>query len=99
MNQEQLTLRQLLEFRIQELWKELNSLREVIERMEKFTVVRAYEIDNLKLQMAGLAESLHDMEIRVIALEKHASLATWITRQVITVVFIAALIALLGYFR
>lgn len=94
-----MTLRQLLEFRFSELWKELDRLREVIERMEKYTVVRTYEIDNLKLQMAGLAESLHDLEIRVISLEKHASLATWLTRQVITVIFVVMLVFLIGYIR
>lgn len=99
MNHEQLTLRQLLELRIAEIWKELNSLREVVERMEKMTVVRTYEIDHLKLQMAGLSESLHDLELRVVSLEKHANLATWASRQVFTVIFVLALVVLLGYLR
>jgi len=73
------------------LEKELKALREAIQGMGE-RPVRHYEFENLKLQVASLAEGLAELEQRIIELEQHKSLSSWVFRQAITIGVIAVII-------
>lgn len=98
MNSETLTLRQLITERMSALEKELKSLREAITAMGE-RPIRHYEFENLKLQVSSLAEGLTELEQRVIELEQHKSLASWIVRQLVTIAIILVIIYILGVWR
>lgn len=85
MGQEKLTLRQLITIGLRQIAREVKSLKLEIQKMSNLPVISPQEIDMLKLQVASLSESLHDLEIRVEGLEKHSNVATEITRQAFTV--------------
>lgn len=61
--------------------------------------VSPQEFDGLKLQVAGLAEATHELELRVAGLEKHTSTLNWIARQAITIAFIIAIVWAIGFLR
>jgi len=97
-NNETLTLRQLITERMIALEKELRGLKEAITVMGE-RPVRHYEFENLKLQVASLAEGLTELEQRVGELEQHKSLASWLFRQIVTVLVIVTLIYMLGVWK
>lgn len=96
---EELTLRQLIKLEIEKLALELNVLRGEFRRMSDLLGSSSRELDVLKLQVAGLAESLHDLEIRVNGLEKHSGIATEVTRQAFTVFMLVVVAIAWGLFR
>lgn len=98
MNSENLTLRQLITERMTALEKELKALREAITVMGE-RPVRHYEFENIKLQVASLAEGLNELEQRVSELEQHKSLANWLFRQAVTIGVIVALVYILGVWK
>lgn len=98
MNNETLTLRQLITERMTALEKELKTLRGVIETMGD-RQVRGQELESLKLQVTGLTEGLYELEQRVGDLEQHKSLANWVFRQAVTIGVLIALIYILGVWK
>lgn len=93
-----LTLRQLLVARLTGIKQQLTLLRKAIDRMSD-KPISSYEFDQLKVQVAGLAEATHELETRVKLLEQHASTANWAVRQVGVVTFIVFLVWLMGVLR
>ena len=96
MNREQFTLRELLLQGFQAVNRELAEIKRAIELLAKNTTVGYHDIESLKIQVASLAEGLSELESRVVGLEKHAVLATWLTRQIVTVLVLAAAAWLIG---
>lgn len=92
------TLRELINQRLDALHVDLKAIRALLEVMPEIPV-KPYEFENLKLQVASLAEGLNELEDRVIQLEQHKSAASWLFRQAITVVVIVLIIYLLGVLR
>lgn len=90
------SLRDLINRRLDALQHELKAIRVSLMR-DKVHVPP--EFDNLKLQVASLAEGLRELEERIIQLEQHKSIASWIFRQAITVAVIVVIIYLLGVIR
>ncbi|MCK6627832.1 MAG: hypothetical protein L6R45_21980 [Anaerolineae bacterium] len=98
MNDESLTLRQLITERLTAIEGELRVLRAAIETIDD-RQMRHSEFENLKLQVAGLVEAVNELEHRVIQLEQHKSLASWVFRQSLTIAAIVTIIYLLGVLR
>jgi len=98
MKTEPLTLRQLITERLAAIDGELRVLRAAIEAMDD-RHMRYSELENLKLQVTGLVEAVNELEHRVIQLEQHKGLASWIFRQAVTILAIAAAVYLLGVLR
>lgn len=86
-NTEQLTLRQLVNARLDELEQEIEAAR-VLQ-----------EFSQLKLQVGQLSEATQELEGRVNQLERHKSMASWIARQAVTVAVIVVIVWLLGVMR
>lgn len=87
-------LRDLINRRAEELERQLTSVRRAIEAMGE-RPIRSQDFESLKLQVIGLAEGLYELEQRVEQLEQHKSLASWVFRQLVTIVVLAAVIYLL----
>lgn len=82
-NKDDKTLRQILNDNFKAIDKELSEIRRAIGILASVHAQGDVIMDQLKLQIAGLSESLQDLEGRVVALEKHANFAQWIIRQVL----------------
>lgn len=83
---------ELLDFiraEFEEFGRELNDLRDVIMKLPD-----QYGVDNLKTQVAVLAEGLHELEQRVTRLEEHKAWVTLLFFQVATVAAILLIIYL-----
>lgn len=92
------SLRDLITRRAEAIEKQLAAIRAIIENMSE-KPIRNYEFENLKLQVSSLAEGLNELEQRVLGLEQHKSLASWVFRQAITIAVIVVVIYLLGVLR
>lgn len=83
---------------IKALAADLNAIRLLLETMSE-KPVKPYEFEQIKSQVAGLAEALRELEVRVIALEQHKSTASWVFRQIITVGMGLLLAYMIGVLR
>lgn len=92
------SLRQLINQRIDELKREISSLRSVFEIMPE-RPVKHYELESLKFQVASLAEGLAELEQRVIQLEQHKSTASQVLRHGIVILLTVFLVYLIGGLR
>lgn len=95
---EGLRLRDLINQRLDALEAELKAIRLSLEKMAHRTI-SASEFDNLKFQVASLAEGLNELEARIGQLEQHNSIVRWIVRQVVTIVIILFIVSLIGWLR
>lgn len=77
---------------------DLKAVRLLLKTMSE-EPVKPYEFSQLKVQVGGLAEALHELEERVVQLEQHKSTASWIFRQIITVGMGLLLAYLIGVLR
>jgi hypothetical protein len=93
-----LLLRDFLIWRFDTLEKEFRSIRVILEEMAE-KPVSGREFENIKLQVAGLAEGLKELEDRTAALEKHKSLASWLFGQLVSFGVIVVIIYLLEVIR
>lgn len=91
-------LRDFLIWRFDTLERELHVIRGILEKMAE-KPISPREFDGLRLQVAGLAEGLAELENRVEALEQHKSMASWLARQAATIAVIVGIIYLLGVMR
>ena len=98
MNTETLSLRELIKQRTEALEKELRALRGLIEAMGD-RPIRNSEFESIKLQVHSLAEGMKELEQRVMELEKHKGLASWIARQLVTIAVIVVIVYILGVWR
>lgn len=87
MEQEPLKLRDLINTR-------LNTLEQHLEG-QRFM----QEFQQIKMQVGQLSEATQELERRVIALEQHKGMASWVFRQGVTVVVIVVIVWLIGVFR
>lgn len=93
-----LLLRDFLLWRFETIERELHAIRGALEKMaEKPVSLR--EFDSLKLQVAGLAEGLKELEERTKALEHHKGMASWLARQALVIAIIVVIIYLMGVMR
>lgn len=99
MNHEQFTLRQLLAQGFQAVNRELRELTRAIENLAKSTAGSYHDIESLKIQVAGFAEGLIELEQRLVVLEQHVSTQKWLVRQSVTVAVAVAIIVLWGWLR
>jgi len=67
----------------------LTDLRRGIELMAQQTVVRQSELEQIKYQVASIAEGQTELENRLTALEKHNSIERWVWRQIGTILLVA----------
>lgn len=86
------TLRQLLGESLRAMENELSLIRESLETMSKNADPKNAQDDWSKYQLAVLSESVQDLEFRMVALERHASLERWLIRQVLFLVCAGALL-------
>lgn len=89
---EEKTLRQILLENFSNLGRKISEVKGAIEILAISQAIGDVEMDQLKLQIAGLSESLQDLEHRVIALEKHANVASWIIRQIAFLGFVGGVV-------
>lgn len=80
--------------RIDTLETAILDLKEAIIQMAERVTVRQSELEGIKYQVAGLAESQVELEKRIEILEKHSSTQSWILRQLGTIL----LVVLAAYF-
>lgn len=95
---DRLLLRELLNTRMDALERQLKAIHTLLDSMSE-KVVKHYEFENLKFQVASLAEGIHELEQRVNELEQHNSIIRWVVRQVVTVVIIVIIVWLIGLVR
>lgn len=84
------TLRQLLGESLRAIEVELSLIRESLDAMTKKLDSTNFGDDLTNYQLATLAESLHDLELRITALEKHASWELWLFRQIVFLACVGA---------
>lgn len=87
MDNEALRLRDVIKARLEELE----------HRLEGTSFLQ--EFSQLKLQVGQLSEATQELESRVIQLEQHKSLASWVVRQVVTIAVIVIIIWAIGLIR
>lgn len=68
----------------------LLDLKRAIEIMAEQTIVRQSELEQIKYQVATLAESQIELEKRLDVLEKHSSTQSWVLRQLGTILLVVA---------
>lgn len=93
-----LLLRDFLLWRFETIERQLHAIRGVLETMAD-KPVSAREFDSLKLQVAGLAEGLKELEERVKALEQHKGMASWLARQALVIAVIVVIVYFMGVMR
>lgn len=92
MNEQQFTLREILTHGFKAINRELGELRRAIELLAKTTAGGYHDIDGLKIQMAGLAEGLAELEQRLVVLEQHVGIQKLLLRHSLTVAVAVAVI-------
>lgn len=76
--------------RLDDIQRSLSGLKESVDNMGGENFLRQSEFEQLKYQMGAISESMMELENRVVILEKHNSTVSWITRQIGTIVLVAA---------
>ena len=87
MDREPLKLRDLITTRLDDLEQQLEGQRFL------------QEFQQIKMQVGQLSEATQELERRVIALEQHKGMASWIARQVVTIAVIVVIVWLVGVLR
>jgi len=87
MNTEPLKLRDLITTRLDDLEQQLEGQRFL------------QEFQQMKMQVGQLSEGMQELERRVIHLEQHKGLASWVFRQVVTIAVIVVIVWLIGVMR
>jgi len=94
MNQEQLTLRQVIEQRFEELGDHIAALDAVSIKTDIPSFLTTYSDLRLKYEREALLESLNELEDRVVILEQYQTIQRFVIRQIVVVLFTIALVAL-----
>lgn len=74
--------------RLDQIELTLLDLKRGLEIMAEQTIIRQSEFDQIKYQIAGLAEAQTELEKRVEILEKHSSTQSWVLRQLGTILLV-----------
>lgn len=79
----------------------LGKIYELTSAIEKLTVEDTKTVsqsDQLKYQVAGLAEAMHELEVRIGQVERHRHWVSLVGVLVVTVIVVLATLWLLGVF-
>jgi len=87
METEPLKLRDLITTRLEELEQHLEGQRFL------------QEFNQIRLQVSQLSEATQELERRMVELEKHKSLASWVFRQAITITVIVTIVWFIGVLK
>jgi len=87
MDREPLKLRDLITTRLDDLEQQLEGQRFL------------QEFNQIKMQVGQLSEATQELERRVIHLEQHKGMASWVFRQGVTVAVIVVIVWLMGVLR
>lgn len=86
------TIRQLLGESLRAFENELALIRESLEIMKKTLDYKSSGGDLLNYQVATLSEQVQELERRMIAIEKHSSMESWVYRQIISGIVVLTIV-------
>ena len=103
MNQEQHTLREIIQQRFEELDAHISALDAVSSKTSIPSFLNTYSNLKARYETEGIVEGLKELEDRIVALENYQTIYRFATRQIITVLCTVLLMAtgffLSWYFR
>jgi len=95
-NQEQYTLREIIQQRFEELDAHIAALDAVSSKTSIPSFLNTYSSLKARHEVEGLIEGQKELEDRIVALENYQTIHRFATRQIITVLCTVLLVAL-GY--
>jgi len=96
MNQEQYTLREIIQQRFEELDAHISALDAVTVKNDIPSFLNTYGGLKSRYELEALGEGLKELEDRLVAIEGYQSVQKFAIRQIVTVLFTTLLIAM-GY--
>lgn len=96
MNQEQYTLREIIQQRFEELDAHISALDAVTSKTSIPSFLNSYSSLKTKYELEALAESMKELEDRIIMLEGYQTVQKFAIRQIVTILFTALLVTI-GY--
>lgn len=88
------TVKEFISMAIQPMERDMIQIRSSMEKMAN-SQINSHDLESLKLQVSSLSEGMQDLEKRLMILEQHDNVTTWIFR-IVTGIGTALLIGWLG---
>jgi hypothetical protein len=96
-NKEQLTLREVIQQRFEELDAHIAALDAVTIKSQVPSFLTTYSDLHLRYEIEGLLEKLDEFDARCTELEKYQTVQRFVIRQIVSVLITAVIVALCFY--
>lgn len=94
MNQEQFTLREIIQQRFEELDSHIAALDAVTVKNDIPSFLTTYNDLKTRYEFEALSESLNELEDRLVVVESYQTVQKFVVRQIVTIAFTIVLVAL-----
>lgn len=96
MNQDQYTLREIIQQRFEELDAHISALDAVTTKTSIPSFLNTYGSLKLKYELDALTEAIKELEDRIVIMENYQTVQRFAVRQIVTILFTALLVTM-GY--